>query len=338
MKAVNLSSPNVIAITDVPAAQRKRDGEVLIKVRALGICGSDIGAFKGTNPLVSYPRIIGHEIGGEVVEIGENSKGIKAGDKIIVEPYIPCNNCYPCSLGRTNCCEDLKVLGVHVDGGMKEYFTHPAELISKVPSDMEWKDIAMIEPLTIALHSNHRAGVKAGEHVVINGAGPIGLLAAQVALEYKAFPIVIDPIDERLNFARSLGVTHILNPLKDSVVERIREITNGRMAEAVIEASGAKSAIQSTLDYVSFAGRITLTGWPYAEIPLNTALITKKELDVRGSRTSVGEFKEAIDLIYHRKIAVDPFITKVVTLDELPGAVKDIAKSPEQFMKVIAVI
>lgn len=338
MKAVKMNKPNEIGIENMPKAERKNADEVLIKVRSLGICGSDIGAFKGTNPLVSYPRIIGHEVGGEVVEIGENSKGIKVGDKVIVEPYIPCNSCYPCSLGRTNCCETLRVLGVHVDGGMTEYFSHPLDLISKVPDEFEWKHVAMIEPLTIALHSNHRPKVKAGEHVLIIGAGAIGLLAAQVAKSYDAVPIVMDIIDERLELAHSLGAKYTVNPAKENAVEKIKEFTNGRMAEVVIEASGSKAAIQSLFDYVAYAGRISLVGWPNSEIPLNTAMITKKELDIVGSRTSAGEFAEAIELIRDKKVNVEPLISNVVTLDEVPAAVADIAKQPDKFIKVVAVI
>lgn len=338
MKVVNLNEPNSIYVQDVPIAVKKIDSDVLIKVKALGICGSDIGAYKGTNPLVTYPRVIGHEIGGEVVEVAENDRGIKVGDKVIVEPYIPCYKCYPCSLGRTNCCVDLKVLGVHVDGGMTEYFSHPLNLVSKVPDDMEWKHVAMIEPLTIALHSIHRPKVAAGEHVLLIGAGPIGLLAAQVANVYGATPIVMDLVDERLELAKTLGVKHTINITKENAVEKIKEITNGRMVEVVIEASGAKAAIQSALDYVSFAGRIALVGWPNTEIPLPTALITKKELDIVGSRTSAGEFKEATELIYNKRINVDALISKVVTLDEVPSAVQQIAKHPDQFMKVVAVL
>ena len=338
MKVVNLNEPNSIHVQEIPAVTRKNAGEILIKVKALGICGSDIGAFKGTNPLVSYPRVIGHEIGGEVMEVTENDRDIKVGDKVVIEPYIPCNTCYPCSLGRTNCCVDLKVLGVHVDGGMTEYFTHPLELVSKVPADMEWKHAAMIEPLTIALHSIHRPKVKAGEHVLIIGAGPIGLLAAQVANVYGAVPIVMDLVEERLELAQILGVNHTINISKEDAVQKISAITNSRMAEVVIEASGAKAAIQGAINYVSFAGRIALVGWPNTEIPLPTAMITKKELDIVGSRTSAGEFAEATELIYNKKINVDALISQVVTLEEVPSAVQQIAKHPDRFMKVVAVL
>lgn len=334
MKAVYMEKPWNIEISDVQMPEPK-EGEALLRVKSAGICGSDIGAFRGTNGLVSYPRIIGHEIAGEVISIPENNKnGIKPGDRIIVDPYLYCGHCYPCSIGRTNCCVDLKVLGVHVDGGMAEYFCHPADMLLKVPDDMPWDIIPLAEPLTIALHGIHRLKLKAGEHIAINGAGPIGLLAAMVALHYGAEPIMIDLVKERLDFAKSLGVRYTINLREEDLVEKVSEYTNGRMAECVMEASGANSAIRATLDIVSHAGRIALTGWPKQETPIPTDMITRKEVDVRGARTSAGEFPEAIELIYHQKVDARRILTKVISIDEAPETIRDIEKNPGNYMKV----
>lgn len=334
MKAVYMEKPWNIEISDVQMPKPK-EGEALLRVKSAGICGSDIGAFRGTNGLVSYPRIIGHEIAGEVISIPENNKnGIKPGDRVIVDPYLYCGHCYPCSIGRTNCCVDLKVLGVHVDGGMAEYFCHPADMLLKVPDDMSWDIIPLAEPLTIALHGIHRLNLKAGEHIAINGAGPIGLLAAMVALHYGAEPIMIDLVKERLDFAKSLGVRYTINLREEDLVEKVSEYTNGRMAECVMEASGANSAIRATLDIVSHAGRIALTGWPKQETPIPTDMITRKEVDVRGARTSAGEFPEAIDLIYHQKVDARRILTKVISIDEAPETIRDIEKNPGNYMKV----
>lgn len=329
-----MEKPWNIEISDVQMPEPK-EGEALLRVKSAGICGSDIGAFRGTNGLVSYPRIIGHEIAGEVISIPENNKnGIKPGDRVIVDPYLYCGHCYPCSIGRTNCCVDLKVLGVHVDGGMAEYFCHPADMLLKVPDDMPWDIIPLAEPLTIALHGIHRLNLKAGEHIAINGAGPIGLLAAMVALHYGAEPIMIDLVKERLDFAKSLGVRYTINLREEDLVEKVSEYTNGRMAECVMEASGANSAIRATLDIVSHAGRIALTGWPKQETPIPTDMITRKEVDVRGARTSAGEFPEAIELIYHQKVDARRILTKVISIDEAPETIRDIEKNPGNYMKV----
>lgn len=147
MKAVLLKEPGVIGVTELE--QRPvQPGEALLKIHAAGICGSDIGAYRGTNGLVSYPRIIGHELAGEILSIPEdNPKGLKVGDHVVVEPYMYCGHCYPCSIGRTNCCDNMHVLGVHVDGGMAETFAHPAKWLVKVPDDMPWDIIPIAEPL-----------------------------------------------------------------------------------------------------------------------------------------------------------------------------------------------
>jgi len=210
-------------------------------------------------------------------------------------------------------------------------------MLVKVPDDMEWEMVPLAEPLTIALHGLHRAQLSAEEHIAINGAGPIGLMAAMAAMEYKAIPIMIDIVDERLEKAKSLGVAHTINLMKEDIVAKISEITNGRMAEVVMEASGANSAIRGTLDIVSNAGRIILTGWPKDSTSIPTDLITKKEVDIRGARTSAGEFEEAINLIYEGKIDMKAVLTKVVSLDELPQAVADIEKNPGDYLKVVGI-
>jgi threonine dehydrogenase-like Zn-dependent dehydrogenase len=337
MKSIYLEAPGKIEVKEVESPLRK-ENEALIKVKAIGICGSDVGAYRGANPLVSYPRIIGHEIAGEVLEIEKNSKGIVAGDRVIIDPYIYCGKCYPCSIGRTNCCEDLKVLGVHVDGGMTELFAHPSELLHKIPDNIPWEQVPAAEPLTIALHAIHRTNVKAGEHVAIIGAGPIGLLAALVAIAYNATPILIDIVDERLKFANNIGIKYTINSIEENTEEKIREITNQRMAEVVIEASGANVAIRNSIDYVSYAGRIALTGWPKVDTTLPTGLFTKKELDIRGSRTSAGEFAEALNLMSEGTIDVTPIISKVINLDEVPDAVKGLSEHPEKYLKINALL
>lgn len=337
MKTVLLKKPGDILISDIEKTVRL-DGQVLIRVRSAGICGSDIGAYKGVNPLVTYPRIIGHEIAGEVVEVAADETELKVGDRVIIEPYVYCGKCYPCSIGHTNCCENLTVRGVHIEGGMAEFISHPRHLVHKVPESIPWHLVPMAEPLVIAMHAIKQSETKAGQHVVITGAGQIGLLAAQYALTLGAIPIVVDPVDERLALARSPGVAHTVNPTSSDAVAEILGITQGRMAEVVIEASGDARAIRGAIDYVSYAGHISLVGWPKADIPLPTALFTKKELTVRGSRNSVGQFPESLRLIAEGKVNVAALLTKTVSLDETPATVADIAAHPERYLKVTCVL
>lgn len=336
VKAVCLSEPENVYVKSVDFPL-KGERDVLIKVESMGICGSDIGAYRGTNPLVTYPRILGHEIIGTIIESGIGMpKNIKVGDKVIVDPYIYCGNCYPCSIGRTNCCENLRVIGVHIDGGMQEVIRHPAHLVVKVPN-MPVQELALAEPLTISLHAIHRTKVKEGEHVVVIGAGAIGLMAALVAQIYGATAILVDILDKRLDYAQSLGIKHVINPSTENDLERIKDITQGKMAEVVIEASGANVAIQNTLKYVSFAGRIGFTGWPKTETSLATNLITFKELNLYGARTSKGEFEEALELLANRKIRPNDMISKVITFDDIPKYVKELSDNPEDYLKINAV-
>ncbi|HOP55646.1 MAG TPA: zinc-binding alcohol dehydrogenase family protein [bacterium] len=334
MKAVYLERPEDIYIKEIDEPLCPA-GYARVRVRAVGICGSDISAYKGTSPMCTYPRIIGHEVVGDIVEVNSSSSQLKVGDRVILEPYIYCGKCYPCLNGRTNSCENLKVLGVHIDGGMTEYISHPVHLIHKLPEKLSDEEWVMVEPLSIAMHALHRLKVKEGEHIAIFGGGQIGNLAAQSALIIGAIPILIDLLDERLGKAREVGIENVLNPQKDNIMEKIKEITGGRMAECVVEATGALSAIRTTLDVVACTGRIAFVGWPSQEISLPTALITRKELDIYGSRNSVGEFPGAIDLISTGRVDVKPVISKVVSLEEIPEYVRILAEEPGRFLKVI---
>lgn len=337
-KAIKIDEPWSVECVEMEKPTPK-NGEALIKIVSAGICGSDIGAFRGTNGLVSYPRVIGHELAGIIEEISpDNKKGLKVGDKVIVDPYLYCGHCYPCSIGRTNCCADLKVLGVHIDGGMAEYFCHPDDMLIKMPDDLDWTLAAMAEPLTISLHGVHRGGLVAGEYCAIIGAGPIGLVAGMIAQAYGAHAILLDLVQERLDFAKELGIEYVINSANEDPVARVSEITNGVMAQQVMECSGANPAVRISLDLVSNAGRVTLTGWPKKETPLPTDIITRKEIDIRGARTSAGEFEEAIELIRTKKVDVSKILTRTVSLKDAPEVIKDIEKNPGNYMKVVVMM
>ncbi len=333
MKAVCIEKPGSVYVKEVPA-RVPGEHDAVIRVRSAGICGSDLGALRGTNGLVSYPRVIGHEIAGEIVSIPENPKGLRAGDRVVVDPYLYCGHCYPCSIGRTNCCDHLRVLGVMVDGGMTEEITHPADMLVPVPDNVPWELAPIAEPLTIALHGCHRLQLKAGEFIAISGAGTIGLLAALVAIAYGAKPILIDPVQERLSYARELGVERTVHLGEEDLIEKVMDYTDNKLCECVLEASGANSAIRSTLDLVCHAGRVALTGWPSKETSLPTDVITRKEIDIRGARTSAGEFEEALDLISTGRVDVGKILTKVVTVDEAPAILREISENPGDYLKV----
>lgn len=336
MKAIKISSPGSVSCENI-SAPIPAPGQALIRIMAAGICGSDIGAYRGTNSLVSYPRIIGHELAGIVESIPENNpKGIRPGDHVVVDPYLYCGKCYPCSIGRTNCCDSLNVLGVHVDGGMAQYYCHPADMLIPIPKDMDWTLAAMAEPLTISLHGIHRGCLKAGEYCAIFGAGTIGVLAAMIANAYGANPILIDVVQERLDFAKSVGIAHTIHSGATDLVAEVEKITQGKLCQLVMECSGANACVRASLDLVCHAGRITFTGWPPKETSLPTDVITRKEIDIRGARTSAGEFEEAIELILSGKVDVRALVTKKISLEQTPETIRDIARNPGRYLKVVA--
>ena len=336
MKGIQVKEAGLAEVVDLPQP-RQQEGYAIVKVMAASICGTDVSTFRGTNVNVSsYPIVIGHETAGIVEDVDENNRyGIKKGDHVVLDPYLYCGECYPCSQGKTNCCETLRCLGVHCDGSMCEYFAHPVHMLRKVPQDMPWERVPLAEPLVISMHGLHTCQLKAGEHIAIIGAGAIGLLAGMGALAYDAVPIIVDVVDERLELAKSFGIPHTVNPAREDAVAKIMEITNNRGAECVMEASGSDAGVRSTINYAAYTGRIALTGWPKHEITLPTNLITKKELQIRGSRNGAGEFEEAIDLIYTGKVPAEKIISKVVPYNQLPHMLGELDQHPGDYLKVV---
>lgn len=337
MKAVQILGKKDIRVVDVNEP-KTLPNHSKIKVLSMGVCGSDVHAYAGKSPNVTYPVIIGHEIIGEIVEIGEgeNPRQLRVGDRVVLNPYLYCGTCYACEQGQTNACTSLKCLGVQTDGAMCETFVHPTKLMIKVPDSIDNGLGAVIEPTVIALHALHRLQAKADEHVVIIGAGCIGLLTAIVAKAKGMHVIVSDVVDERLEVAVALGADGTINPMKENAVEKLLEMTNGRLAECVCEMSGAPAAVRSTLDYAASTGRIALTGWPDRDVELPTAVITRKELKILGSRTGVtAEFEEVVSLIEEGKIDPRKIISRVVAFNELPETIAALDKDPGMAIKVV---
>jgi L-gulonate 5-dehydrogenase len=339
MKTILLEEPYNIAVkhVDPPVLQA---GQALIRVKAIGICGSDVNYYKGASqsPL-SFPLILGHEISGEVIEADFNSEGINPGDRVVISPYSYCGQCYPCSIGKTNCCSNIKVYGTHIDGCMSEVLNHPIKHLCKASGEVSYKELALAEPLAIALHGMNRLRIAAGEHLVIIGAGAIGMISALAAEYYGAIPIMLDIEDRKLEFAKNCGFKHVINPLKQDAAKYIGEITEGCMAQAVMEVSGAVSSIKSCFNYVSNAGRVIFTGWAKAAVELDTKIITRKEIDVLGARnTTRSEISEAIRLISMGCIDIAKVITKEIAFDDIPKTIAAMADHPEENIKVVAVL
>lgn len=338
MKTLCIEAPGRLEIKEFPKPQAV-PGQAVIRMELCGICGSDVTAYRGVNPTMRYPiHGLGHEGVGVIEEIGENDKGLKKGDRVALEPYVPCNACHMCAEKRFNNCADLHVCGVHKDGMMTEYFLHPIPLLYKLPDTLSLKHAALIEPFTIGLHAVTRAKVKAGEHVVIFGAGVIGLMAAFGAINYGAQPILIDVVQERLDYAKTHGIFDTFNSREGGVEEYIKEATKGKLAEAMIDCTGAPVILEQMHNYVCHGARIALVGWPHNPVAINTVRLMQKEVDIYPCRNSNGKFPEAMRLIHENKIPADALITKTIKLDEVEATIQDMIKAPSDYLKVIVEI
>lgn len=338
MKVLCLPEPGKIQLRDMEKPVLK-EGQAIIKIEMCGICGSDVTAYRGVNPTMKYPiNGLGHEGVGTIVEIGKNEKGLKVGDRVALEPYVPCNECHMCKAKRFNNCVNLHVCGVHKDGMMAEYFLHPIQLLYKLPNDLSFKHAALVEPFTIGLHAVTRARVSKGERVVIFGAGVIGLMAAFGCLNYGAEPIIVDVIQERLDYAKEHGIPYIFNSKEGDVETYLKEVTNGKLPEAMIDCTGAPVILEQMHNYVCHGGRVALVGWPHSPVAINTVRLMQKEIDICPSRNSNAKFPEAITLIHENKIPTDAFITKMISLEEVEETIQDMMKAPSDYLKVIVEI
>ena len=339
MRMLSIFEPGSLQMEDA-AYPRLTPGNAIVKMEMCGICGSDVTAYTGKNPTMRYPiHGLGHEGVGVIVEIGENDKGLQVGDRVALEPYVPDFTCHMCQVGRFNNCAHLNVCGVHKDGMMAEYFAHPVALLYKLPEDMPWERAALVEPLTIGMHGATRAGVTAGDRVVIFGAGTIGLMAALACMSYGATPIMVDMVQPRLDFAKNeLGVPYICNSRETDVEEFLLEVTGGKRPEAMIDCTGAKPVLENMHNYVCHGGRIALVGWPHGPVSYNQTRLMQKEIDVCPSRNSVAKFPEAIALIHKGELPVHKLLTKVISLDEVEQTIQDMMVHPGDYLKVVTKI
>lgn len=319
MKTLVLEQPGRFSLTDTPEPDGPAPGEALVRVRRVGICGTDLKAFEGKMPFIEYPRILGHELGVEIVEISANDRGLKAGDMVAVEPYLNCGECIACRRGKTNCCTRLKVLGVHTDGGMREYITLPVHKLHK-SEQLTLDQLALVETLVIGAHAVRRAQPEPGEFLLVIGAGPIGLTVIEAAKASGAEIIVMDINPDRLNFAQQqLGVEHAVN-VASSPVEHLMEITSGDMPTQVYDATGNLASMNRAFDYVASSGKLIFVGLVKDDITLHDPEFHRRELTLYASRNgTAADFHWVIDKVASGAIDTRPWITHRASADTLIG-------------------
>lgn len=314
MKYIICQEPGTFALLEKRKPVRKMN-EALLKVKKVGICGTDLHAYSGNQAFFTYPRILGHELAAEVMEIGENARGIKTGDNVVVMPYVSCGECFACQNGKTNCCSNISVLGVHSDGGMQEYITVREDLLMPAKG-LSYSEIAIVEPLAIGAHAIQRAQVKKGETVVVVGCGPIGIGILKLAQIEGAITIALDVNDDRLVYAQNeVGADHVISVSRDAV-GKINEITSGNMAHVVFDATGNKKALESGPDYMAHGGRYVLVGLSKGELTFLHPKIHAKEATILCSRNATTEdFEHVIDIL--QQFPTVSFITHSVHFSEM---------------------
>jgi 2-desacetyl-2-hydroxyethyl bacteriochlorophyllide A dehydrogenase len=295
-------------------------GHAILKVKRIGICGTDLHAFEGTQPYFNYPRILGHELACEIFEIEENPD-FNVGDAVTFIPYFSCDNCIACRNGKSNCCTDLQVFGVHVDGGMSEFISVPIQYLVK-SEGLSYDELALVEPLAIGCHGVNRANVQTGEFVLVVGAGPIGLGTMEFAKIAGAKVIAMDVNESRLKFCQEkLNVDFTINALSDNVLARLQKITNNDMPTVIIDATGSLIAIENAFQYLAHGGRYVLVGLQKNEISFSHPEFHKREAILMSSRNATrNDFEQVIDAMKKGLINPMNYITHRVDFEQVKGS------------------
>lgn len=333
MKALQIKSPGEVQVIDLPMPTPRR-GEVRIRVRRAGYCGSDLSTFRGVNPLVSYPRVPGHELGGTIEAIGPDTVAPAVGTEVLVVPYTACGTCTACRQGRPNCCKSNQTLGVQREGGIAEYLCVPVEKLMTAPG-LDFTELALVEPLTVGFHAVARGRVTRSDTVAVLGCGAIGLGAIAGASARGARVIAVDLDPEKLKLAGAAGAQETINTATQNLSERLRVLTDGHGPEVIIEAIGLPQTFRAAVEEVCFAGRVVYIGYAKAPVEYDTKLFVQKELDVLGSRNALAEdFKAVIAHLQAKRFPVAAAISRVAAIDEAPQAMREWAAKPAAFTKI----
>lgn len=336
MLAIRVDGPGKLDVVEMDKPKIGNPWEVLVKVTSGSICGSDLGIFKGTNALAEYPAVIGHEYGGIVEEVGGLVTALKAGDLVAVDPVRPCGHCYPCTHGRQNVCGNLKVCGVHLPGGFAEYVTAPADRAhkvnpAKIPADM----VCLVEPYSIGVQVNKRGRIAKNDLVLVMGCGPAGLCIMQDAKARGAEVVMTDILDARLEEAKRMGADRVVNVRENDLRRVVDEMTGGAGMPVVIDAVCSVQSFPQSLDLACAAGRVLVLGLSNAPSEIPSLAITKKELDVIGTRLNNRRFPEVIASMERGFYSPERLRTHVFPLAKAREAFDLVLNHPEQVRKVV---
>ena len=333
MKALVLRKPGEASIEDVAAPTVSRS-QMLLKVRMVGFCGSDLNSFRGLNPLVSYPRILGHEVSATVVQNPDGGGDLPVGTDVALCPYTSCGQCASCRNGRANACQFNQTLGVQRDGALTEFIAMPREKL--FPAKLTTKELCLVEPLTVGFHAVARGQVRSDDIVAIWGCGGVGLGAVAASAARGARTICIDVDDEKLALGKAVGGTHTINSMREKLHERLLEITEGRGPDVAIEAIGTPATFRAAVEEVAFTGRVVYIGYAKEPVSYETRLFVQKELDIRGSRNAQTEdFESVIRFLEAKRFPVDQAVSLIVPIEEAASALREWSENPSRFRKIM---
>lgn len=337
MKSLTCIKPGLLEYKDSPLPVLK-PGHAILKIKRIGVCGTDLHAFEGTQPYFTYPRTLGHELAADLIE-ADGADGFVPGEAVTIIPYFNCGECIACRNNKPNCCTSINVFGVHSDGGMAEYISVPSYSLVK-SEGLSYDELALTEPLAIGAHGIRRADVKKDEFVLIAGAGPIGLGTMQFAKIAGAKVIALDINENRLRFCKEkLKVENAVNGLKGNVFERLQEITSGDMPTVVIDATGSRKAINNALQYVAHGGRFVLIGLQKEEICFSHPEFHKRETTLMSSRNATREdFVHVIGSIKEGSIDPNIYITHHLQFDDLKGSFESLLDPANNVVKAVVEI
>lgn len=334
MRVAKLIEPEKIVVTDEQKSEQYEDNEVIVKVKACGLCGTDLHIFSQGRADVVLPRVMGHELSGEVIKIGEGVSNVKPGDRVVLDPVVACGECYVCNNGHENVCANVKCFGVQMDGGFQDYIKVDAKRLYKVPDNMTWEEAALVETYSIAANIIGKARVVDGEIVVVFGAGPIGLALVQSLKGIDAKVIVSDIIDSRLEIAKEFGADKVVNSMNEDIAKEIESYcVNG--ADVIIDAVGNSKLFAQAVEMARPISRIVEIGFDGNGSNIKPIDITKKELEILGSRMNCNKFSKVIQWYKEGVINPQKMISEIYDFNDIQKAFVDVTTNPKDYIKVV---
>lgn len=333
MRAVVLNQPGEAVLTTV-AEPRREGGDLLLKVRMVGLCGSDLNSFRGKNPMVTYPRIPGHEVAATIVEGSTNDSTLAAGVNVTMSPYTSCGKCASCLRQRFNACQFNQTLGVQRDGALAEYIVMPQEKLYS--SDLSIEELCLVEPLTVGFHAVSRGRVTPEDKVAVLGCGGVGLGVIAASHFRGATTIGVDVDANKLSIARKAGAAHTIDTRTDNLHTRLEELTGGRGPDVIVEAAGSPQTFRAAVEEVAFTGRVVYIGYAQEPVAYETRLFVQKELDILGSRNATPEdFGDVIRMLEGHGFPVADAVSAILPMEESPQALHAWSKHPASYTKIM---